>query len=316
MLRIFEMGINYLTRQKSTNKKEDLLKYKQWLHEKEDKAYLQNYDPAKMSIPQKILCHAYWHGLFGRKQAFSVKSFLATQDLGKVELWLWLDEDNGYEGYEKNEWLKPLLPHIKVLSYNPSKRLEGSRFQNQKWIFDQKRRIANRADGLRIWALHEFGGFYFDLDVMFIKDLTPLFLGDEYLYAWEYQPYANSAILFLRKGSYLNEYIWKKVDRCKTTLPWVLFQYKDRKLKHLHVYPCNLFDPFWQAEAKKELDGMPIASFEEFFIKSVSSKASVSYRNWFPGAYAYHWHNCWKTEEAEGSYFSIFEAEFNNFLNK
>ena len=43
--------------------------------------------------------HMYWHGTFSSKQAFAVKSFLATQDLNNSELWLWLDSENGYAGY-------------------------------------------------------------------------------------------------------------------------------------------------------------------------------------------------------------------------
>jgi hypothetical protein len=34
------------------------------------------------------------------KQAFTVKSFLATQDLERSELWLWLDSEHGYVGYK------------------------------------------------------------------------------------------------------------------------------------------------------------------------------------------------------------------------
>jgi NADPH-dependent ferric siderophore reductase len=39
-------------------------------------------------------CHLYWHDSFSLKQAFAVKSFLATQDLDRTELWLWLDGES------------------------------------------------------------------------------------------------------------------------------------------------------------------------------------------------------------------------------
>jgi hypothetical protein len=54
--------------------------------------------------------HMYWFGPFGRKPAFAVKSFLATQDPGRGELWLWLDADEGYEGHQDNEFLARSSP--------------------------------------------------------------------------------------------------------------------------------------------------------------------------------------------------------------
>jgi len=59
-------------------------------------------------------CHLYWNGDFSLKQAFAVKSFLATQDLNSTELWLWLDDEGGYAGYEENPLLHPLLPYVQV----------------------------------------------------------------------------------------------------------------------------------------------------------------------------------------------------------
>jgi len=38
-----------------------------------------------------ITYHCYWYGDIGRKQVFSIKSFLCTQDQQKCKLILWLD---------------------------------------------------------------------------------------------------------------------------------------------------------------------------------------------------------------------------------
>lgn len=81
---------------------------------------------------------------------------------------------------------------------------------------------------------------------MFLKDFTPLLKGHEFVYAWEYQSYANSAILYLRKNSYITNYLAKKLQKRKAAMPWVLFNYKDKKLENLRNYPCAFFDPLWE----------------------------------------------------------------------
>lgn len=64
-------------------------------------------------LTEKTIFHAYWHGTFGLKQAFSIKSFLCTQNLESTELWLWLDEANGYSQVESNPYLHELKDKIK-----------------------------------------------------------------------------------------------------------------------------------------------------------------------------------------------------------
>ena len=53
-----------------------------------------NSDPTRSPKVERV--HYYWQGRVGLKQAFALKSFLATQDLAHCELWLWLDGQDGY----------------------------------------------------------------------------------------------------------------------------------------------------------------------------------------------------------------------------
>lgn len=216
--------------------------------------------------------------------------------------------------------MKPLLSLIKVKKYNPLINLKGSIFEKKMWIFDQTKRLAYRGDGLRMWALSQFGGVWFDLDVMFLKDFSPLLKEHEFCYAWEYQPYANNAILYIRKDSYINNYLQKKILRKKTTRPWILFNYNDKNLKSLMIYPCFMFDPIWQ----DIVDGIndknkPINDFKDFFREfSGEFQKNVninSYKDFFKESFAYHWHNNWDADEYVNSYFGIFEKEFNCLLN-
>ena len=39
-----------------------------------------------------------------------------------------------------------------------------------------------------------------------------------------------------------------------------------------------------------------------------------SYKDFFPGIFTYHWHNMWKKEIHEDSYFGLFNKEFDSLL--
>lgn len=262
---------------------------------------------------EKIIAHAYWYGELGEKQIFSLKSFLATQDMSKVEVWLWLDEENGYHDYESNVLLQPILPFIVVKKYNPIQESMGLPFEKIREVISIKSNLPQRADAFRIMILYKYGGFYFDMDMLFLKDMSYLWLSHEFAYAWSTAPFANSAALYFRKESYLIEYIAEKALKMKCFLPWVLFDYRDEKIKNLMIYPCAFFDPLWMGEA----EGMPLKIFGDLFVDKdkLSGPKLSTYRDFFRGTYAFHWHNRWKDEIHENSYFRLFEAEFDRIIN-
>ena len=260
---------------------------------------------------EKTVFHSYWCGEIGEKQAFSIKSCLCTQPPEAAELWLWLDRENGYEGYADNAYLKPLLPFIKVLPFDADEEIQGTPYEKAGWMFHGPE-LTFRADGFRLLELYKRGGVYFDLDVLFLKSLSPVLAAGEFCYTWEWQPYGNNALLYLRQGSLLNERITKKALMLETFRPWRLLVYQDRGLSSYIVYPSAFFDPLWQK--RKEEPGW-IHSFEEFFtapvLKEGASSFTLENQPFFPGAYAHHWHNQWKTEPAEGSVYRWFERQFD-----
>ena len=60
------------------------------------------------------------------------------------------------------------------------------------------------SDLIRVVVLYLFGGVYFDLDVMFLRNLAPL-LNYEFAYRWSYSQNANSALCHFHKGSQVLE---------------------------------------------------------------------------------------------------------------
>lgn len=289
-----------------------------WLHAKDLRIYTSQYDANLIEkefseTRQKITFHAYWNGEFTEKQAFSIKSFLATQNLSFYELCLWLDETNGYEVYQSNPLITQFEGRIRIKPFNFKKEIEGTPFEKIRAFILGQKDLPAKGDDFRIITLTKYGGVYFDLDIMFLQDMTPLLLKHEFVYAWETQPYANSALFYLRKGSFLANYIAKKFIKRKAAMPWVLFDYKDTKLGNLFCYPCHFFDPAWMGIAGK--GETFLHSFEDFFTADKSQYSIHSYREFFPHAYTYHWHNCWKTPVNENSLYALFNKEFDRIID-
>lgn len=260
---------------------------------------------------EKIIFHSYWYGLVSNKQLFSIKSFLCTQDLNKCELYLWLDKDY----YEENILI---LQHydlpISIKRYCPITEAKNTYFEYLEREISQKGNLAERADAFRFLILWKYGGVYFDLDVMFLKDLSSL-LNNEFCYAWEKQCFANSAVLYLKKQSKLATYILQKCKIKRRFVPWIILDYNDKKLREMMIYPSAYFDPIWQESENTNV--YVINTFDQFFqeFSFEFEKRIESYKQFFPGCYAYHWHNRWDMLEFENSYFGVFNKELDLILN-
>ena len=260
----------------------------------------------EMIESEKVIFHCYWFGTLGRMQVASIVSLAATQISYAYEIWLWLDEATRASNIN-NPWLGKLPKGIRIKYYNPNMVKTVPCFRKVFYLFEENRNLAFRADGFRLWALHEFGGFYFDLDVMFLKDMGQLIKGPEFVYAWEKQLYANNDIIYLRKNSWLNEYIARKVGKTHSTQPWVIFRYNDKKLRNLRLLSTSAFDPVWNDDDPEYV----IHSFSEFFTKPVEVD---DLEHVFPYSYGYHWHNNWNTEINDMSLFAYLEKKHLEML--
>jgi len=266
---------------------------------------------------QLIIAHTFWQGEIDIKQIFCLKSFIGTQNMNTFEIWLWLDE-NSYKLALRNtellDFQKKCKNKIILKRWNVYFEIKNTPFEKITWYFKWERSLPYIADDFRIISLYKYGGLYFDMDIMFCKDLSSLIIRNEFVYAWEKQPFANNAILFLRKDSHIANEIAKLMIKNKSSQPWSIFNYKNKSLSKLTVYPCSLFDPLWNGY----IEGMPLHDFNDFFREFDNdfkkSDLIKSYKNFFPGIFAYHWHNMWENETYEDSYFGLFNKEFNSIV--
>ncbi len=267
-------------------------------------------DISDNEITEPVIYHAYWHGAVGRLQVASLKSVLATQLSYPIEVWLWLDEETLDQNGEDNIWLNGIRDKIKIKLFNTDMIKNTEHYKNVIEIYENPINLAACGDNLRLWALYTYGGVYFDLDVLFLKDISTLIKKEEFVYAWEKQPFANSAVLYLKKESETNEYIAEKVEKKKCTQPWCIFGYRDKKLSSMRLYVASLFDPLWNDYAKE----YPIHSLDDFFLKPLGDDIDIE--NCFPFSYAYHWHNRWKTEIDEKSLFARLERSQSEIVER
>lgn len=117
---------------------------------------------------------------------------------------------------------------------------------------------------------------------MFLNDFGAL-RNVPFCYAWESQPFANSALLNFKRKSDFASYTLQKSIQKQTVLPWVILHYADDALKELCVLPCAFFDPVWQGVSAEK---SPISNFEQFFqpfdTAFVNKYGIDSYKAFFP----------------------------------
>ena len=265
--------------------------------------------------------HMYLRGPFTRKLAFAVKSFLVTQDLGASELWLWLDRDQGYEGWRAHPLLRSLAPFLEVRCYDPAVEAAGTPLESHEALVEATDPLA-RSDAFRLIALYRHGGIYVDADTMFLRDLGPLLRDPEaaeFSGCWSSKPYGNSAILRLRQGGEVASALLGRAAELGSCHPRLLLPFEENADLDLLTLPSAYFDPLWlHRDGRDRYADAPFDRFEDFFRPfgwRFRRKPDIrSFRDFFPGAFAYHWHGLGDAREHENSYFGAFERELERLM--
>jgi hypothetical protein len=282
-------------------------------------------EPATNASPNdRTIFHFYWCGDFNRKTAFALKSFLATQDLRRVEGWLWFDTASGDQEANFARHMGHVGSHIAVKRYDPDSESQGTPFAGGQHLLNAPGPAA-RSDAFRLLILHNHGGVYADLDTLFLRDFAPLLDSDRgskaFCYRWSAQPYANSAILRLTRGSKLSADLIAHCRRIGSCHPAKALRHDDHESTDLLELPCAFFDPLWLHFDRQERCALtPFGRFNDFFrpfgffFRRNSGIGGIA--DFFPGAFTYAWHNRWDAREVGASYFGMFEREIDSLLAK
>lgn len=268
--------------------------------------------------PGSLILHCYLSGPFTRHHALSIRSALATQR-PPFEVWLWLDgSDSGALSRglgETLEYSDRFCPGGGLLV----KRLDWEELaaDTPADTIPLPRNPVWRSNHLRHYAQAKYGGIYFDLDVVALRDWRGL-LGAGVVYEWCGHPWANTAICSFspRDSRSLLAEARRRWDagecRRRTTTsapdcfhPRELFGFSRPMPVDVLVLPVWLFDPLWPDVERGR------ARFESFFDRPAGDlpgfrpehlgPGPLGFEDWWRGAYAYHWHNGWKLPIAPGS---------------
>lgn len=285
-------------------------------------SFLRTLDPPGTAKTASERVHLYWHGRFGRKPALAVKSFVATQDLDRVGLRLWVDGER-LDAVTGDPRLAPFLPHIRVTRFDPEQAAVGTPLEHRPDLYSDPS-PTRRSNFFRFAVLHRFGGLYVDTDTVFLRDLRVVLddgrFGPEFCYRWSAgRPHANSAVLRLRPGSATASALLAECDARDSCRPRDILVIDRHQNLDLVVLPAAFFDPLWpHRDGADRYAAAPFDRFSDFFRRfgrGFERRPWIhSFRDFFPGALTYHWHGNWKAREHADSYFGLLEREFDSIV--
>lgn len=253
--------------------------------------------------------HFYWRvpRQFGRKQILPIKSAIVNNK-NKSDIYLWSNID-----LSQNEFIKPLLPYIKLKIWNPFNEIEDSFLKNKIDFFknhsidDEKCWLGG--DLFRLLCLYKHGGIYIDMDMVILRDISPLYPYN-FLYQWGSSGTTQEEPNLMINGAIMgfnaeNENLKFMLETLANTFPiqnsfcWGRELYGQTINKDTLVLPCAWFNSEWGT-------GIPLEGF----------KKNEQSQDLYEGAFTWHWHNRWDDVIENGSKFDILESFINQkFIN-
>jgi len=273
--------------------------------------FCKNIDDVKLD--KHVDYHMFWNvgKEFGRKQMLPIKSYLCTQDLENTTLNIWSNIN-----LTENSYLKPFLKHIKFRIWDPVKESKGTILENKVQLLsanDDRNWAAG--DLFRILCLYNYGGFYADFDIVYLKDLSPL-LSQEFMYKWSWQKtMINGAVMRMFKNSKLGKDLLKGINSSPAspgTTAWSTNLYEKVRSHNRDwtIFPSAFFNTEWQIKLTKEEKALKSNQELVKFITYPFKKTSMS-DELYDGAFTWHWHNGWDSVIENGSKWQILEEKFN-----
>jgi hypothetical protein len=288
-------------------------------------------------VEDKMLAHTYWHGAYTAKPALAIKSFLATQNMQHAQVILWLDARTP-EISPELEKLQNLGVQVRPFVFTVA--MAGTPLEAQFTGLGEKSaghedwpEDRTASDLVRYAVLYKHGGLWFDSDVMFLRDLSPLF-PFEFAYPWSKRHEngggpqnhtLNAAMMRLFKGSDANKDMISRVAREHIPFGlWGLSSLRDNtKHPDLRVVAVEIFDPLWKDTSYFSETELTIFirnmrekdpetnRFDWFFLNETATVSAGFHLLTKSNSHAYHWHNRWDLDAQLGSAFNIYEEYFN-----
>jgi hypothetical protein len=230
------------------------------------------------------------------KELMALKSYLATQNLEKTKLIVWSDYD-----ISNQENIQPYKDLVDFRVYRSEELAKDTPLENSKIHFslggDQNHWMHSGI--MRFLALYNFGGIYYDMDLILLRDFKPI-LNQDFAYQWggatdfskerRDLPDCHGPCAALVGARHKSEFIEECMRRLLITPPSGGTCYDEDMLSYVYrktkftVFPSSFFDTQWLM-SKVNVEDAVRANKEMFDIP-------VEDESWlFLEAFAWHWHN-------------------------
>jgi hypothetical protein len=248
--------------------------------------------------------HFYWRvpREFSRKQLLPIKSAIVNNK-NECNIYLWSNVD-----LSNNTYIQPLLPYITLKIWDPIKEIEDSFLKDNLSFFKQHKIDDEKCwlggDLFRLLCLYKYGGIYIDMDMVVLRNLSPLYPYN-FLYQWGSSGTTASEPNLMINGAIMSFFAGNENVKCmletlvrtnpvQNTFCWGRDLYGRTRNDFTHVFPCAWFNTEWGT-------GIPLEGF----------KKSEESAKLYEGAFTWHWHNRWDNEVEAGSKFYILENIIN-----
>ncbi|KAI8365335.1 uncharacterized protein BYT42DRAFT_589583 [Radiomyces spectabilis] len=273
--------------------------------------YAATLQPVPTTSHQKTIFHAYWRADLapvGPKQLATLRSFFATQNPNTTMIYLWSNGD-----LSPSPVIKEIQSHVgdrlQTKLYDPKELSKGTPMEGSPHLDLNDASGYLDGDLLRLLVVYRYGGMWFDMDSLFVRDVSPL-LEQEWLSQWDCFlpnsfPFNGAFMRFHKESPYLCEMLSEVANGPlprPNTIDWGGYMYYRiyRRLLHHRIRPWTVLpwcftDPMVCAPR----NSMPNAFIETEFPEDRLLQT-----------FAYHWHNQWKKEP--GSLFRFLETRHKN----
>lgn len=275
--------------------------------------FLRNLNYSDYKYPEERVKFHIYTEIKSEKELMAIKSYLATQNLEKTELIVWSDYD-----ISDNPLIQPYKKYVTFNVYNPELEAVGTPLKKNKKLKMRDPLYYLQSDLARILLLYKYGGVWYDMDVILLRDFKPI-LDQEYMYAWGgetdfLKEGACATVIGAKAKSEFSLRLVKMLMKTKAkpgSVCWgkKMFAKLYKKFKY-NIMPCTFFNTEWCIYSNKY--GSLGAEIESrWFFNPLNNEEHL-----FPDAFGWHWHNSSKKtfQVVKGSKFDMLEDYINKKL--
>lgn len=246
----------------------------------------------------EVLFHCYWSGELNETHLLSIMScyYHNIKNYANRKIILWID---GPE--DKNKYYMKINEIVDIKKFDMDELLKDTQFHKTQWNYHHdKNVITEKSNLVRLLLLYVYGGVWFDLDVLFLKNFSPLlseYENEVCLYAWQPYNYTN------RRKKWVTNYPNNAIIICpqknsKKLNDAILyinnlkrgFGFQRGRITYdlpidFLVLPCYWFNPQWMG-CNPDITFNKNQSWSNPFLET---HKLYNFDNFYKGAFAYHW---------------------------